>query len=148
MIARSYPQDMQRLNFIAFAGFNELAFLKIPSQQQSTFFTEWSGLYQNSVGTDAIGNAPPPDQYAFTTYDAMEIIGKAVTFVQGPLTGQAIRDALRSFGTEKMSAFHGVSGRIMFDGQGNPLDKAIFILDVEGAGGNNAIVLKQIMGTF
>ncbi len=148
LIARKYPQDMQRLNFIAFADFNELAFLKIPPQQQSTFFTEWSGLYQNSVGADAIFNAPPPDQYALTTYDAMEIIGKAVTLVQGSLTGQAVRDALRSFGTQKVPAFHGVSGRIMFDAQGNPIDKAIFILDVEGTGGNNSIVLKQILGTF
>jgi hypothetical protein len=41
-----------------------------------------------------------------------------------------------------------VSGRILFNSQGDPVDKAIVVLEVEEKGGSNTTVLSQIIGTF
>jgi hypothetical protein len=41
-----------------------------------------------------------------------------------------------------------VSGRILFNSQGDPIDKAIVVLEVEEREGSNTITLSQIVGTF
>ena len=147
LLARNNPLDMQRLNFIALADPNEWTYLKVPLNEQPPFFIDWAGTFQNSV-QDA-ENAGPPDQNAIMTYDALNALSRAAALVHGPLTGEAVRNVLASFGHGKVPAFQGVSGRIVFDDQGNPVDKALVLLDVESNGsGGNVIKVKQVVGTF
>src|SRR6266699_2971772 len=145
-IASMFPQDMRRLTFTAFGHPDEWTFLGYPKNQQPLFFANWGSIYQSS--TVAEDNAPPPGNDAILTHDAVTVIAKAATYVQGPLTGQAVRDALASLGRGNISAYQGVSGRILFDPEGNPIDKAIVVLRVKGSGNTNTIELIQIAGQF
>lgn len=147
LLARTYPLDMQRLNFIALADPNEWSYLKVPLNKQPPFFIDWAGTFQNSV--QEAENAGPPDQNAIMAYDAVNAMSRAAALVQGPLTGEAVRNVLASFGNGKVLAFQGVSGRIAFDDKGNPVDKALVLLDVESGGSSgNVIKVKQVVGTF
>jgi ABC-type branched-subunit amino acid transport system substrate-binding protein len=76
------------------------------------------------------------------------VIIKAATLVGGSITGQAVRDALASFGKGSVPAYQGISGRILFDSQGNPIDKAIVVLQVQSSSNGDQIVLLRIAGTF
>src|SRR5207248_466087 len=74
----------------------------------------------------------------------------AATLVHGSLSGQAVLNALASLGRGNIPPYQGVSGRILFDAQGNPIDKAVVVLDVETSGSNgpNVIKLLQVAGRF
>jgi ABC-type branched-subunit amino acid transport system substrate-binding protein len=145
-LAKAFPQDMQRLIFTAFGHADEWSFLKVAKNQQPMFFTDWSGTYQSSsVGTE---NAPGPGNDAILTNDAIGVIIKAASSVKGPITGQAIRDALASLGQGNVPAYQGISGRILFDSAGNPVDKAIVVLQVQDGSNGNQIALLKITGTF
>jgi len=145
-LASNYPQDLQRLSFISLGDPQEWYALHLPAIRRPPFFTDWAGLFQNSVVS--VQNALPPDQNVMLTYDALQIIVRAAQAIQGPLAGQPIHDSLTSLGAGITPIFQGVSGRILFDAQGNPIDKAIAVLYVESAGGVNVIKLGQITGTF
>ncbi|MBE3560410.1 MAG: ABC transporter substrate-binding protein [Ktedonobacteraceae bacterium] len=146
-IAAAYPQDMRRLICTSFGDPNEWAFLQIPQSQQPTFFATWAAVYQSSA--IAANQAPPPGNDALLTADAVQVLVKAITLTPENITGQSVRDALASLGKGNIPPFQGVSGRILFDSQGNPVDKAIVILAIErGENGKNVIRLKQVVGTF
>ncbi len=145
-LAREFPQDMQRLIFTAFGHSAEWNVLKVAKSQQPPFFTDWSNTYQSSSVADV--NAPNPGNDAILTNDAIGVILKAATLVQGTMTGQAIRDALASLGQGNVPAYQGISGRILFDTQGNPIEKAIVVLQVKGGSKGNQIVLLKVAGTF
>lgn len=145
-IASAFPQDMQRLTFTAFDHPDEWTFLGYPKNQQPAFFANWVNIFQSS--TVAADNAPAPGDDAILTHDAVAVIAKAASYVQAPLTGQAVRDALASLGKGNIPAYQGVSGRILFDPQGNPIDKAIVVLSVKANGNANAIDLIQVVGQF
>jgi len=145
-IASTFPQDMRHLTFTAFGHPDEWTFLGYPKNQQPLFFANWGSIYQSS--TVAEDNAPSPGNDAILTHDAVTVIAKAATYVRGPLTGQAVRDALAALGRGNIPAYHGVSGRILFDHEGNPIDKAIVVLRVKGSGDTNTIELIQIAGQF
>ncbi len=100
-------------------------------------------MYQSSTVT-----APAPGNDAMLTYDAFGVIIRAASLVNGTVTGQAVRDTLASLGTGKIPAFQGVSGWILFDGNGNPVEKAIVVLEVNNSNGANQIALLQIAGKF
>lgn len=142
-LALQFPQDVQRLIFTAFGHPDEWSFLKIPQNQQPSFLGDWSKTYQSSSVT-----APAPGNDAILTYDAFCVIVRASSLVHGSLTGQAIRDALASLGTGTLPPYQGVSGQIHFDANGNPVDKAIVVLQVEDRNGANQIVLLQVAGKF
>jgi ABC-type branched-subunit amino acid transport system substrate-binding protein len=147
-IARKFPQDMQRLIFSAFGTSGVWDFIGIPKGQQSAFIADWISFYQSS-GIDT-NNTSSPGNDAILTADAVLIIVEAVSLVQGTVTGQAVRDALVSLGKGGVSAYQGISGRIVFDAQGDPIDKAMVILFVErnDKGKGNVIKLRQVVGTF
>jgi len=145
-LAGLYPQDMQRLSFISLGDSQEWNALHLPVVMLPPFFTDWVGIYQNSVVADE--NAPSPDQDVMLTYDALQIIARAAQSIQGSLAGQPIHDALTSLGEGTTPVFQGVSGRILFDAQGNPVDKAIAVLYIQASGGANVIKLREITGTF
>jgi len=145
-IASTFPQDMRRLTFTAFGHPDEWTFLGYSKNQQPLFFANWVSIYQSS--TVAQDNAPPPGNDAILTHDAVTVIAKAATYVRGTLTGQAVRGALTSLGSGNIPAYMGVSGRILFDPEGNPIDKAIVVLRVAGTGNTNTIALIQIAGQF
>ena len=93
-------------------------------------------------------NAPPPECNVLLTYDALQIVIYAAQQIHGPLSGQAIRDALARLGKGNVPAYQGVSGRIQFDRDGNPVEKALVVLAVEVRAGKNAVVLQQVLGKF
>ena len=136
---------MQRLSFISLGDSQEWNALHLPVVTLPPFFTDWVGIYQNSVVADE--NAPSPDQDVMLTYDALQIIARAAQSIQGSLAGQPIHDALTSLGEGTTPIFQGVSGRILFDAQGNPVDKAIAVLYIQAYGGANVIKLREITGT-
>ncbi|MDQ2713537.1 MAG: ABC transporter substrate-binding protein, partial [Chloroflexota bacterium] len=80
LIAREFPQDMQRLHFISFADASEWQFAGVAPDSWPTFFTEWAGLFQNNKAPGAV-NAPPPDQNAIMTYDALWVIARAASYL-------------------------------------------------------------------
>ncbi len=144
-IAVNFPQDMRRLSFSAFADPKEWTLLGIPQNQQPAFFSDWANTYQTpAVGT----NSAPIGNDAMLTNDAVQVIARAAALVSGPLTGLAVRNALTSLGKGNIPAFQGVSGRILFDAQGNPIDKAVVVLSVELSGGTNTIGLVEVAGKF
>lgn len=146
-IAANFPQDMRRLIFSAFGDVNEWNFLNIAKDQQPAFFSDWSTFYQSSG--IAANNAPSPLSDALLTNDAVQVIARAVSLVHGTVDGQATRLALLSLGQGNVPAYQGVSGRITFDTQGNPANKAVVVLDVgPNANGNNVIKLLQVVGQF
>lgn len=144
-LAVQHPQDMQRLIFSAFADPGEWAFLKIPQSKWPSCFADWANTYQSSTVT---APAPAPGNDAILTYDAFGVIRYAVSLVQGPLTGESIRRELVSLGGGKIPPFQGVSGQIHFGADGNPVDKAVVVLQVANIKGSNQIVLLAIAGKF
>jgi ABC-type branched-subunit amino acid transport system substrate-binding protein len=144
--AHNYPEDMRRMLFSTFADFNEWNFQNIPQEKQPSFFANWIATYQSSAMSS---NAPTPHYSGLMIYDAVGIYVQAVRLVKGPtITGDAIRDALNSFGKGNIPAYQGVSGRIAFDSRGDPVDKALVILTVQQGKNGNEIVIKQIAGAF
>jgi ABC-type branched-subunit amino acid transport system substrate-binding protein len=145
-IARNFPQDIQRLSFTAFGHPDEWSFLKLHSQP--AFFHNWVSTYQSS--TVPSNNAPPAGNDAILTYDAVGVMVAAAKLVQGDITGQAVRDALASLGKNNVPPYHGISGRILFDVQGNPIDKALVVLTVRGNsnGTGNTVELLKVAGSF
>ena len=145
-LAREFPQDMQRLIFTAFGHPGEWNFLKVAKSQQPVFFTDWTRTYQSSsIKTE---NAPDPGNDAILTNDAIGIVIKAATLVKGSITGQAVRDALAMPDKGNILPYQGISGRIQFDSQGNPIDKAIVVLQVQSGSNGNQIALLKIVGMF
>jgi ABC-type branched-subunit amino acid transport system substrate-binding protein len=144
-LAAKFPQDMQRLIFSAFGDPDEWAFLQIPQNQRPSFFSDWANTYQSSTVT---APAPAPGNDAILTYDAVGVVVDAATFVHGSLTGQEMRDTLASLGTGKVPTFQGVSGQIHFGSDGNPIDKAVVVLQVTDVNGSNRIQLLQVVGQF
>ncbi len=55
---------------------------------------------------------------------------------------------LASLGTGKVPTFQGVSGQIHFGPDGNPIDKAVVVLQVTDVNGSNQIQLLQVVGKF
>ena len=115
-------------------------------KQQPDFFARWSALYQHALPPAV--NAPAPQTQSIMVYDTVRVIADAATLVSGPLTGQSLRDALASLGHGNVAAYQGVGGRISFNSQGDPIDKAQVVLDVEQKNEQNMIVLHQIIGRF
>jgi len=144
-IASSYQQDMRRLIFTTFADFNEWNALNVPQSQQPIFFNDWKLMYQSSLLSS---NAPNPAYNGLMIYDAVGVFVDAAKLTRGSITGDAVHNALTTLGKGKVPAYQGVSGRIMFDNQGNPVNKAVVILTVQQAQQGNAIVIQQVLGSF
>ncbi|MBE3567814.1 MAG: ABC transporter substrate-binding protein [Thermogemmatispora sp.] len=126
LLARSFPEDMQRIYVLAYADPSE--WNNVPSLEQPTLFTDWAGIFQNQK--ESANNAPPPDQNAIMTYDAVRVIARAASYVKGSLNGANVRSMLDALGNGPLPAFDGASGRISFDSLGNPSDKALVMLQV------------------
>jgi len=146
LLAQSDPQDMLRIHFLAYANIGELSMMKAAQTAFPTFATDWAGFFQNFTNT--LYDAPAASQYAMLTYDAVKMVGAAAASLHDAITGQAVQQALRAFGTGKTQPYEGVSGRIVFDGQGNPIDKALCVLAVESSASGNIIKLVQVLGSY
>lgn len=146
-LARTFPQDMRRLLMTSYADVNEWNLLKISHNKQPQFFSDWSSTYQSST----IGvNAPDPTYESMLIYDATGVITHVLTLLHGTPTGDLVRNALNSLGKGDVAPYQGVSGRILFNDKGNPIDKAVVVLAVQdtGNGTGNEIKVQQVIGTF
>ena len=145
-IAHTFPQDMRRLVVTSYADADEWNLLGIPQAQQPAFFAEWKTTYQ---GSQVDMNAPNPTYEGLLGYDATKaILYAATTIHDGAITGDAIHNALTSIGKGKVPAYQGISGRIIFDSKGDPIDKAVVVLAVQDNGNGNQIVIQQVIGAF
>ena len=143
-LALNYPQDIRRLTFTTFADANEWSILNIPQSQQPTFLSDWKATYQGSLGT----NAPDPGYKGLMIYDATGLFVHTAALVHGSITGDEIRNTLMTLGTDKVAAYQGISGRILFDANHNPVDKALVLLSVQNGKNGNEIDIQQVLGTF
>ncbi|GAC1371276.1 MAG: hypothetical protein NVS2B12_21670 [Ktedonobacteraceae bacterium] len=144
--ARNFPDDMRRMLFSTFADFNEWNFQNIPSDKQPPFFSDWTSTFQSSpLGN----NAPTPQYNGLMIYDAVGVYVQAAKLVKGTsITGDEMRNALASLGKGGVPFYQGISGRIAFDGRGDPIDKALVVLSVQEGKKGNEIGIKQVAGTF
>jgi ABC-type branched-subunit amino acid transport system substrate-binding protein len=109
------------------------------------FFNDWKVTYQSSMVSS---NAPDPTYNGLMIYDAMGIYIAAAKLIQGSITGDGVRNAFATLGKGNVPAYQGLSGRIMFDDKGDPVDKALVILTVQQGQNGNAIVIQQVLGRF
>ena len=144
-IARDYPGDMRRLIFSTFADINEWTASNMPQDEQPPLIADWKLMYQSSLVTT---NAPNPEYNGLMIYDAVGVLVYAVKWAQGTITGDAVRNALVSLGKDKVPAYQGFSGKITFDNNGDPVNKAIVVLTLQDNGSGNQIVLQQVIGAF
>jgi branched-chain amino acid transport system substrate-binding protein len=73
-----------------------------------------------------------PNYYSAFTYDALRIVGEAMTAITAagtPLTRQAIRDRIAS-----APPIQGVSGTLKYNGTGDLEDRAVSLIVVRGSG--------------
>ncbi len=133
-LAQTYPQDMQRLYFTAFSSTAE------NNSAMQSLLNNWTKLY----GVVSMSNPHPPliTNDAIMSTDAFGVFEYAMGFVHGPLTGQSLRDALSSLGSDGIKPYQGASGQIAFASNGDPLNKALVLLTVApGSNGQNEIKL-------
>ncbi len=145
MIATNYPQDMRLLTFTTFADFHEWTFLKEAQKSIPIFFSDWKSTYQNSLVNNS---APDPTYKGLMMYDALGVSIDAAKLIHGPMNGDELRHSLTTLGQGNVPAYQGISGRIAFDGQGNPINKAIVILTIQSSQNGNMITIQQVLGTF
>ncbi|WP_322480872.1 hypothetical protein, partial [Thermogemmatispora sp.] len=145
-LARSFPEDMQRIYVLAYADPSEWS--NVPQLEQPTLFTDWAGIFQNQK--ESANNAPPPDQNAIMTYDAVRVLARAASYVKGALNGPNVRAMLNALGNGPLPAFDGASGRISFDSLGNPGDKALVMLQVrqDQTTGASTFVMVRLFGAL
>lgn len=137
-IATGFPQDMQRLIFTSFADQSEWSTSKPP-----TFLTTWDNLY--GVASASNPNPPVPVNSAIMVGDAFGVIVYALEHIKGDITGASLRDALASIGTGGLAAYQGLSGLISLGSDGDPVNKAVVLLQViAGPDGQNAL---KFLGT-
>ncbi len=138
-LAQNFPQDMRRLLFTSFANPSE------GGAQMQSFLDNWSRLY--GVASASNPNPPVPINTALMVYDAFGVFAYAMSQVKGPLTGETVRNALASLGTGGIRPFQGISGQISFGNDGDPINKAVVLLEVvAGANGQNELRSLGISG--
>jgi len=136
-LAQTFPQDMRRLLFTSFADASE------GGAQMQSFLSNWSKLY--GVVSASNPNPPLPVSTALMVYDAFGVFAYAMSQVKGPLTGENVRDTLASLGTGGTRPYQGISGQISFGSDGDPINKAIVLLEVAASpNGQNEI---RFLGT-
>ncbi len=145
-LAASYPQDMRRLIFSAFGHHDEWTFSGVPKDKQPPFFADWVTTFQSS--SDPNLNAPAPENNAILTNDALRVLIHSVSTIKGTITGPQVCSALLALGHNNLPPYQGVSGRILFDTLGNPVNKALVVLSITSFKGANTITLTQIVGKF
>lgn len=138
-IARAYPQDMQRLSFISYADAGVYSYQRIPVAAQPALLSQWTSLFPG---------ASVPSQDAIVTYDATVVVAKAASMQVSVPNGQSIQQALSSIGAGSVPSYLGASGRISFDAQGNPINKALVFMSVVQSGVGSAFRIKQVLGSF
>jgi ABC-type branched-subunit amino acid transport system substrate-binding protein len=137
-IARGFPEDMRRLIFTSFADQSEWDPARPPA-----FLTTWENLY--GVASASNPNPPVPINSAIMVGDAFGVVAYALEHVNGAITGENLRTTLAIIGTGNIGAYQGLSGPISFGSDGNPVNKAVVLLEVV-AGSNGQNVLK-FLGT-
>ncbi|BCL81592.1 hypothetical protein ccbrp13_40570 [Ktedonobacteria bacterium brp13] len=145
-LAANNPQYMQRIYLTSFSQYNEW---QISGVAEPAFLSDWAHYYHASI--TASQNALPPTPDAILTNDAVGVIVDAANLSPNnttALTGDIIKNNLNKIGKGKIPAYQGVSGRILFDSSGNPVNKAIVLLHVGASGNGNSIQLLGITGTY
>ena len=151
---KGYPWSARagftRLNFTAFAYPDEWDILGLGSQKP-TFFTTYPHTFDpdQSHTANPYGYTRPTDK-VILSYDAMVVLleasKNALAGGKTSLTTEALRQSIA--GINRSHPIQGVSGRIAFGPDGDPIDKAIVILSVDPAGHIQLLNEDRVRGCF
>jgi ABC-type branched-subunit amino acid transport system substrate-binding protein len=78
------------------------------------------------------------------SYDALHVIAAALRAVGPNPRPQGVRDALAAIGTTA-PAYQGATGRIAFDANGDPVNKALLVMHLDASGRTH---MDRFLGTF
>lgn len=121
-----------RLNFTAFAYPDEWGYL---NHQEPAFFQEYDNSFDPTGTRKGAYGYGRPDNDAILSYDAMAVLLQGSKNALGnntKITTSQLRQGISSITGD--SALQGVSGQISFDSTGNPINKAVVILQVDSSG--------------
>ena len=121
------------LNFTAFAYPDEWGYLN--RQQAPPFFNEYDSNFDPTGSKKGAYGYGRPDNDAMLSYDAMAVLLKGSQNALGnntSITPKQLRQGIS--GITGANALQGVSGQISFDSTGNPINKAIVVLQVDRTG--------------
>ena len=121
-LAHTYPSDMQHLIFTSFSDQAE------GGAHLQTFLNNWTKLY--GVASPSNPTPPVPINSAIMVDDVFGVLIYAMGLVKGPLAGDVLRNALASIGSGGIKSYQGSSGSIAFGSDGNPVNKAVVLLEV------------------
>ncbi|WP_084659138.1 protein kinase domain-containing protein [Thermogemmatispora onikobensis] len=138
-------QVFTRLHFTSFAYPDEWSYLGRP---QPPFFRDYARLYSGNGQHSGYGYTRA-DFNTILAYDATETLLEAYRRAldsggnQQSLTGSKLRQALTTISGS--GAIQGLSGQISFASNGDPVDKAVVVLNVDAQG---HIKIASIEGKF
>ncbi|HEU5226397.1 MAG TPA: ABC transporter substrate-binding protein [Ktedonobacteraceae bacterium] len=140
-----YPSSARpafsRLHFTTFAYPDEWEALGFAAQKPA-FFSQYASTFDPVKQHPGTYGYSRPSSDAILSYDAtLALLNAYNTAVAGKTTvsGSDLQQALTQ------TSFQGVSGQIKFDGNGDPVDKAIVVLFVDP---NGHIQMERGIGTF
>ena len=146
-----YPSSVRpalpRLRFTTFFYPDEWGVQGLGSKEPA-FFTEYPAAFNpnNATHSTPYGYTRPTNDAALS-YDATLALltgyNNAATSAAGTITPQMVQQGLTQINTSH--PLQGVSGRIAFNNNGDPVDKAIVILYFDS---NNFIHMDKLEGTF
>nr|BBH93771.1 hypothetical protein KTA_19700 [Thermogemmatispora argillosa] len=138
-------QAFTRLHFTSFAYPDEWSYL---GRSQPAFFSDYSRLYSGNGQHSGYGYTRA-DFNTILAYDATETLlegcrrALASGSNQQTLTGDKLRQALTTISGSR--SIQGISGQISFASNGDPIDKAVVVLNVDNQG---HIKIASIEGRF
>lgn len=148
VLARTFPQDIQRLVFTSFSSISE--WNKVPKAQQPEAFTIFSAQWDKLYGLASASNPDPPAPIstAIMVNDALGTFVYAINLVKGSLSGETLHEAIVSLGSAGVEPYKGISGPIAFGKDGNAVDKAVVLLSVapDSKTGKNSVQLLRVSG--
>ena len=149
--------------------YNPSEFVALPGHKARFHFTgffypDQAGLVQDATARAAILNmeahyrttfhraALPFGEYGSDrvaagtalSYDAMQVIARAISSAGSSPSSQRVRDAISAMGNSA-PAYQGVTGRIAFTSSGDPASKALLAMHLDSLGRTH---LDSFLGTF
>ena len=138
----SRANGFNHLRFTAFAYPDEWNILR--PGDNNPFFSEYSAAFgQSKLPQDSPYGFIRADNDVILSYDATVALLNGATGALTEKTPHDMQKGLQRINTTK--SFQGVSGQIAFDGQGDPVNKALVLLSVDD---NGFIHMEGVLGQF
>jgi len=139
------PGHKQRFYFTGFFYPDEASLIPDPTIKAiiTKMETDYkTNFHKASLPYGGYGSDRVPSGTALA-YDALEVVAQAIQRAGSNPTSQSVRDAIAAIGTST-PAYQGVTGRIAFDANGNPVDKALLVMRLDPQGRTHMV---KFLGT-